>query len=91
MKSLFLLVGVIPIFMLLVPSVYAGGFRYNYDESLSNGTDTSDDIDTVCSGDRPYQQDLVDRSYCNDNYYCKNYYGNNESSAQDLLLRTWCD
>ena len=59
--------------------------------SLSNGTDTSDDIDTVCLGDRPYQQDLVDRSYCNDNYYCKNYYGNNEGSAQDLLLRTWCD
>jgi hypothetical protein len=54
--------------------------------SLSNGTDTSDDIDTVCSGDRPYQQDLVDRSYCNDNYY-----GDNEGSAQDLLLRTWCD
>ena len=22
---------------------------------------------------------------------CSNYYGNNESSAQDLLLRTWCD
>jgi hypothetical protein len=34
------------------------------------------------------QQDLVD---CNDNYYCKNYYGENESLAQDLLLRTGCD
>lgn len=24
-------------------------------------------------------------------YYCKNYYGDNESSARDLLLRSWCD
>jgi hypothetical protein len=22
---------------------------------------------------------------------CSNYYGDNESSAQDLLLRTWCN
>ncbi len=36
MKSLSPLVGVIPIFMLLVPSVYAGGPRYDYDESFED-------------------------------------------------------
>ena len=39
-----------------------------------------------CASDRPYQLDLVNQCDCGDNYY-----GNGESSARDLLLRSWCD
>jgi hypothetical protein len=76
-----------------LPDIYASGPESDSEDRSDNipgdgvTNATSTDCPIIDGSDLPYQQDLVD---CNDNYYCKNYYGGDKTGLYDLLDRL-CD